>query len=416
MPDEPTGGSEHTVSRGDVSVHRKIESDGTGVVATVELRSAADEPMLVEVAEELPDDFPVESTGFKPEAMPDGKTVSDGRLRFEQAVVDEPVEVVYGLMLSEPVEELDFDAPSIESIEPVAAGASADDAGAGDAAEAVAEESTDGADGASDEPPALSLSLSDPDGSEAGASDDAGSTEPETASQPNEPESVAADGSERQPRSGGADERDRRSVDIRLDRLSARVEEFAAYAESLGTLVDEHGTPPEFVDRFDERIDDVDDRVATVRAELSEEVETVREDVTEAGGTIEDVEEDVRDVEDEVASVGDETAELRDDIDSLDDELAALREELDEVATSMERVREETATVREELRELQAIRGSLSDALAGWASSPGGDAEPGVDSDGDSDGASVVSDGGMDSEGDSAGEYTPAVTPFDPDD
>jgi len=245
MTDEP-GGSEHTVSKGGISVHRAVETDGTEVVATVELRSAADDPILVEVVEKLSDDLPVESTGFKPGAMPDEKEVPDGRLRFEQVVADEPRVVVYGLTLPESVETVAFDPPVIETTEPVATGATDD------------------------------------------------------------PDANADD----------ADDRRRRSVDVRLDRLSARVEEFAACAESLEALVDEHGTPDEFVDRFDERIDEhIDDRVASARTAFHE-VETIRGDV-----------------------------------DSLDDELAALCEELDEVVASMERVRAETATLREELRE-----------------------------------------------------------------
>lgn len=424
MTDDATGGTEHTVSQGDVSVHRDIETDGTGVVGTIDLRSAADEPVLVEVVEELPDDLPVESSGFKPEAMPDGKEVSDDRLVLEQAVTDEPEEVVYGLMLSEPVETLSLDAPAIEAVEPVAAGASAaedddsidegdveaDDSAAdakpGNPAADEPEDGDEAADG-DDEP---TLSLSNPSGSEIDIGVDESDPEPETI---DESDSNPDTGSDHDPGAVADDSNEgpgRRSVDVRLDRLSARVEEFAAYAESLGTLVDEHGTPPEFVDRFDERIDELDDQVASTRAEF-------REDVDEIGNAVEDVEADVGELETDVAAVGDETDALRDDVDSLDDEIAALRTELDAVSTSMERVREETATLREELRELQAVHGSLAEALAGWSSSPQTDGvESTAETDADSDGASVVSDGGTTPEEDTDDEYTSVVTPIDSDD
>lgn len=423
MTDDATGGTEHTVSQGDVSVHRVIETDGTGVVASVDLRSAADEPVLVEVVEELPDDLPVESRGFKPEAMPDGKSVSDDRLVLEQAVADESEEVVYGLMLSEPVERVSFDAPAIETVEPVAAGASAtedddrvdesdveaadtaDGAKPGDTAADGSEDGDEAADG--DDKPMPSLSNSN------GSAIDIGVDESDS-----EPETV--DGSDSEPETGDDHEREgiaddtnerpgQRSVDVRLDRLSARVEEFAAYAEALGTLVDEHGTPPEFVDRFDERIDELDDQVTATRAEF-------RDDADEISSAVEDVEEDVGELETDVAAVGDETDALRDDVDALNDELAALRTELDAVSTSMEHVREETATLREELRELQAVHGSLAESLAGWASSSTDGVESGAEADADTDGTSVVSDGGTAPEEDLDDEYTSVVTPVDSDD
>lgn len=282
MTDEPTGGTEHTVSQGDVSVHRVVETDGTGVVATVELRSATDEPVRVEMVETVPDEFTVESTGFKPEAMPDGKAVSEERLSFEQTVADEPEEVAYGLMLADPVETVAFDPPTIETVEPVAAGA------------------TKGNDGSAGD----------------------------------------------------------RGVEVRLDRLSARVEEFAAYAESLGTLVYVHGSSDEFADHFDERTSDIDDWVASPRVEFDEAVETVH-----------------------------------DDVDSLDDELAALRDAIDEVTTSMERVREEMATLRDELGELQAVRESLSEALSEQVSTSRAGVESSAEPAADSEEESVVSDG-----------------------
>jgi archaellum component FlaC len=400
MTDEPTGGSEHTVSQGDVSVHRTVEPDGTGVVATVELSSAADEPVLVEVAENLSDDLPVESIGFKPGAMPDGKELSDDRLRFEQAVADELEEVVYGLMLSEPVGTVAFDAPAIESVEPVAAGATERDDEPGDAAAGettagdtdaelsagTAEAVADTTDESIGELP--ELSLTDTDDPETGVTDELELTGVEDTGSATGPED--------------ADDHGRRSVDVRLDRLSARVEEFAAYADTLGALVDEHGTPDEFVDRFDDRIDDVDGRVASARAEFQDEVGTVREDVSA--------------VEDEVTEVGAETDDLRDEVESLDGDLAALRGELDETSASMERVREETARLREELRELQAVRGSLAEAFAGWASSSGDGTESNAASGGGSGEVSVVSDGGSASAEDRDEEYTSAVTPVDPDD
>lgn len=342
MSDESTGGIEHAVSQRDVDVHRTVDTDGTGVVATVELRSTADEPVLVEVVDTLPDDLPVESAGFKPEAMPDSKAASDDRLAFEQAVVDEPEEVVYGLALSEPVEDLDLGEPVVEAVEPVAAGVAADQS-----ADTTTPDEESGDPGGSDD-------AEEGDGTE--ATDDAGTVA--WAETDERPSDSTADGPQPASEEGGEPSR-RRSVDVRLDQLSARVEEFAAYAESLQTLVDTHGTPPEFVDRFDERIDEVTEQVADARTEVDETVGTVREDV-----------------------------------DSLDDEVARLRDDLDEVAASMEQVREETATLREELSELQSMRGSLSEALAEWTTQP---PEAGDESDTDA-------------------ESTPAVTLTDPDD
>lgn len=80
------------------------------------------------------------------------------------------------------------------------------------------------------------------------------------------------------------------SDDVRIEHLESRMGEFAAYAEALRAVIDEHGTAEAFVGRFEDRIDGLRADLDAVESELSAtreavaDVEDLRESVDERHG------------------------------------------------------------------------------------------------------------------------------------
>lgn len=59
------------------------------------------------------------------------------------------------------------------------------------------------------------------------------------------------------------------SDDARIGHLQSRMGELAAYTDALRTVIDEHGTPEEFVNRLEDRIDGLRSDLDSVESELS---------------------------------------------------------------------------------------------------------------------------------------------------
>ena len=137
---------------------------------------------------------------------------------------------------------------------------------------------------------------------------------------------------------------ERRSTELRVDRLSARVEEFATYAEALEPFLDEHGTAPEFVDRVESRVDDIDERITDTRNDLEmkldEEAAAIR------------------------AELSTETTDLRSELEETRSEVAALRDDLGTVQEDVTALREEIAALSEDVGELTEMRESMATALS----------------------------------------------------
>ncbi len=116
----------------------------------------------------------------------------------------------------------------------------------------------------------------------------------------------------------------------RLNHVQSRMDEFAAYADALRTLLDEEGDPTEVV------------------TELREEIRALREDVG-------DLQSAVGDLEVELATATDEREALREDIDAAAAEVAAIEDEFgeeldavgDEFADEIERVERQARAARE---------------------------------------------------------------------
>lgn len=116
-----------------------------------------------------------------------------------------------------------------------------------------------------------------------------------------------------------------RSLEVRLDHLSARVSAFNAYTRSLEGFIDEHGTASEFLDRIDTDLEAMDDRLEACR----DRVETVDRTQTQQ---LETVSATVTDLQDEVG----------------------------EMHSALEAVRERQDSIQQELEELQSFRESLA--------------------------------------------------------
>lgn len=116
----------------------------------------------------------------------------------------------------------------------------------------------------------------------------------------------------------------------RLNHVQSRMDEFAAYADALRTLLDEEGDPTEVV------------------TELREDIWALREDVG-------DLQSAVGDLEVELATATDEREALREDIDEAASEVAAIEDEFgeeldavgDELADEIERVERQARAARE---------------------------------------------------------------------
>lgn len=123
--------------------------------------------------------------------------------------------------------------------------------------------------------------------------------------------------------------------DVRIAHLESRMSEFAAYADALRTVIDEHGTAEEFVARFADGIDALRADLDAVESELSatretldgveDDLETLTEDL-EALADRTDAEVDA--VRDEVESRHEETTEALDRLEGRLDEVESLREGL----------------------------------------------------------------------------------------
>jgi hypothetical protein len=123
--------------------------------------------------------------------------------------------------------------------------------------------------------------------------------------------------------------------DVRIAHLESRMSEFAAYADALRTVIDEHGTAEEFVARFADGIDGLRDDLDAVESELSATRETlagVEDDLETLTGDLESLAErtdaEFETVREEVASRHGETTEALDRLEGRLDAVESLREGL----------------------------------------------------------------------------------------
>lgn len=415
MSDTSQSVAETVTSHDDIVVRRKLSRKSGGIVGTLRIQSTSETPATVHVVDEFPSTLPIDMVGFRRGAEPESGDITPQRAMVTQPVADDPVKIEYGLKLSEEVSDIEFNAPTIRDVVTTEGEGSPHPYTDGGERSSASVESTSESDGFSS---SLSSIIPRLGGGRSGTDDSAAPLPQEPAGTETEPTGVEAssdaieraieqvdDGLEEDAREptdaatnsadpddvdgavdlngldangsaqsssdadstggGEATAETPRSVDLRIDRLRARVEEFATYATTLEDLIDEHGTGANITDR----VDDLDARVASLRKEL----ETVND---HNGDTLEALQERADSLEEQVettensltADVDDLRTHVYDEIARLDTELAnqgakfdGVRTDIDTLDDRVTRVEEEIQGDREIVLEVQAEFATLSD-------------------------------------------------------
>ncbi|MCT9096111.1 hypothetical protein [Haloarchaeobius sp. HME9146] len=186
-----------------------------------------------------------------------------------------------------------------------------------------------------------------------------------------------------------------RSDEVRFRHLQSRLEDFAAYADGLEALIDEHGTASDIVvelkadigrvrddlaaatDRLDEasaghanvgaRFDAAEAQLSTVASRL----DTVEERLKTIDGRLTTVDDRLASVDDAIDRIDDrldamdarfETADGR--FDQLDERLATMDGRLDDLATDLDAARSRVETVDDNLDESTAALSEDLDSMA----------------------------------------------------
>jgi len=167
-----------------------------------------------------------------------------------------------------------------------------------------------------------------------------------------------------------------RSIEVRLQQMESRMEEFSAYTSALRDLIDEHGTASEFITEIHEELEQLDTEIAGVRDTL-EQTTTDLQALEEAHHDVEAHVESLDESFDEMAeTAADERsaikADLRDierTIDDLEREAADARDELstkvDDLLSDVTEHAHELDALREDVEEERARRKAIAQALSG---------------------------------------------------
>ncbi|MBX0297437.1 hypothetical protein [Haloarcula nitratireducens] len=394
-------------------------------MGTVTIESSHQNQVLVHVVEEFPDNVEFETGGFRHKDKPAMGEISSQQASISQIVDDEPATVHYGIKLAEHIEEITFNDPNLQEVQPAAftrSGTACDNSDNIPGTES--EEST-----LSESSPAQ-FSMDTAVDSESSSTDTLGWDRTDASSaaikeairQANDnDESEQTAGKQKgdqevtnqteapanvkpieltDPRSSTQDDETcsdsttpednldpRRSVDARLDWLSARVDEFAAYATALEDLIDKHGPAPEFIDRIEDdlttleaglqsvqteietvqetqnvavedlhqKTDDLDQRLDEARGRFDRELDNVRDDldkkveridttVAKQGDTlkaeIETLDGRVSRIDDDVQDIRETTRSLEDDLSEMSNNIASMRAELSDLRTNIQELTE----------------------------------------------------------------------------
>jgi uncharacterized protein YoxC len=414
-----------TVSDDGITVAHDFALTGSGIAVSIDLRSEREGQVMVHVVDGIPSELPVDTVAFRPGDEPDIGDASPERVSFRQRVGDTPVQVNYGIFLSEPAPDIRWERPEIRSVSLVdyaAAGPVVGSAGHevtaggserfsqleaeldrnvfgapvrssgrtlqperaprrvpdGDVERPAEETPTENADGATAAPrdsgtaTDRSSTGNDTDGPESspsrtdtGSGDGAKSEPPGPDSQQDESATDQADSgtsATATPADDGAGDRDTdeqvsdvpRSVEARIDHLSARIEEFAAFSTALQEVIDDHGSGVEIIDRFERELDEMATRVDAVQSD----VESLRDDHED---DVASVHADVGSVRDDIERIDSRLDEHDADVSDVDESVQSLEESLSSVSADLQRTREEVTELREEVEELNDFRRSLAD-------------------------------------------------------
>lgn len=152
-----------------------------------------------------------------------------------------------------------------------------------------------------------------------------------------------------------------RSYEVRLDHLSARVEEFAAYASALEAIIADYGTGEDVLTDFEQRLqsietqlDAVREDVTTVREAQAESIAAVRDEAERATDRVRSVESDVRSLSERLEATEREVAGVTDRQDALETTVEVVSEDVDSMVASIE-------SLEGDVESLNSFRRSLVD-------------------------------------------------------
>lgn len=452
MSDEVYHEDVKTVSRDGVTVERELVCREAGITGSFEVTSRRDDPVQIQVVDELPEYFPIDSVAFEPDSAPDSGDISKSRVVATQVVAEDTVRIRYGIVPSEPVAEVRWSAPTIQHVESVEAAdadvaggeatggsvgpvsdlpglfdeASGSDAGSeagdpvtGDTVVEPSSESVDGppgdAEGESAGDADVEPSAADPvsangaqvDGNPDGSGGDGGHAEyggvdgtgdedsgdGATVAEPsadagNGTGEVTPDGMDAGPVAetpGEAGSDIPGSFEARLDHLSARVEEFAAYAAAVEPLIDERGGGSQLLGDIesdlaglDRRLDAVRAEVETVREEREAAVTDLQEGLDRVDEALDGVAEELDTMETEVdglelgldsaesdlRSLEDRADDHDDAIGAVENDVAGLEERVEDQADDVESVESDVGGVESDLRALESRVDGFEEELA----------------------------------------------------
>ena len=448
MEDITIRDGEVSVSEAGVLVKRNLTCRDGWIIGSVQIESIGTTSVLVHLVDDFPESLPVETAGFRRDQELEGGDITTERASIKQTVEGDSVTVDYGIKLSESVEEVTFGPPEIRDVESAELprsgiahtdGGNPSDVGADGGPDASVsasphsptDEPTDSRSG-----PGKGVQWGDEVASSAGvkkairkvddgdreaestqAADDrhdgptaTDESEPVPGPDGAEPPATAppSERSEADGQNADGDEKaqaTRRSVDARIDWLSARVDEFAAYTTALEELIDDHGTAPEFMERMEgdledlegrlesvqedvdsveaahrtatedlhRKTDDLDQRLdearTTLEAELediddrvSDSVERIDDDLADQQAVVETHSDDIERLTEQVTEVGDELEAVRETVGAVDDQTA-------ELSAEVHAMREDLRSIRSDVQELTEFRDSLSAFFDGHAES-----------------------------------------------
>lgn len=403
-----------TVSDNDVVVQRALTYKDGWIIGMVQIESFRQERVLVHVVDEFPDSLPVETTGFKRGIKRKLNEISAQEAAIKLAVEDEPVTVTYGIKLAETVGEVEFDPPTIQHVEPAETAQSAvnqaDGCGPAGGDREGREDLWNESVGASARTAPTPQSPSSPtseihDDPAVIAAMQLANMEVETEA-PNErnddrgpPEAAEGEGGsavapstdDEDPGAATGDHTEerqpRRSVETRIDWLSARVDKFAAYSTALEEFIDDNGTASEFIDQIEgtleereQRLQSVEREVETLRETHGAAVEDLRHEtgdldrrIDEARQTFETEIEGVNKhlggkiagIETDITAQSGAIGRAKSDIKELDDRVTGVRADLDEIRESVRTIEEDMSDFADELscmrREFSELRADLDE-------------------------------------------------------
>jgi len=381
MTENEYEGDVKTVSRDGVVVDRELVDEGDGIAGTFEIESRRDEPVFVHVVEDLPRTLTVEDAAFERGSEPDIGDISSERVSVRHNVTGESVRIRYGIVTPEPLAEHGWTSPIIESVSkteftrstsvdpPAGAPRTAPDPLGGESDETRSSDTPETARGGSA-------------GDESHGEERSGRSTDEHVGEADE---ATADGAADTPDDASWGDGEcratqaeiPRSLEVRIDHLGARVQEFSAYASSLEALIDERGTASEIVDglerdleRLGGRLDRLQVDVESLRVAHDEDVDGIRASVDRIDSAVDGVKTEIDALRAKFDEHGSGVDDLRGEVDShaavLDEHgeaLEAHEERLDEHDAALDGIEGDVNGAESDLRALEDRVDAFEDDL-----------------------------------------------------